>query len=612
MLPEKLKKYLLSETAGRRLPTGPCPTIKDFVREVLAGVRLWPIQRLVLKIICNTHPLLPSLPYTIEESQILERWKENALDPFGNRKYSQAIVRYNRQSKSPLVVLLIMGRGSSKTFMCGIILSFLTRFLISLGDPHRYFGLAKVKPISIQCLAGKYSQIISLFRGYKSNIHNCLALRDTFDEKVESLNFGGVVEAQAFTSNADTVRGADTFAYYHEETAFCNENTPESAKSFTQCYKAIQPAVKNRFKQWGMMLFATSAGLKRGKTYELYRQIQNGTIKNCVMLQLAVWEINPNFSKADFEQEYAEDPVTADAEMGSQFVDAINTYLNEKEILSCIKPHLVKRHKGVPGVQYWIRLDPSRKNDRYAIALGHKERRTDEFGERIVTVVDHVHYWESYWIHTDTGQRYNPRTARERLEGQQYHVNTQEVLAYLHQLIEDFNVMGVSTDQFESQYIIEELNDIYGTKDDDFGFIKPITEKNNWLSYRSLRKQIITGNFEIYNELAFLQEARVAMRYNKNKPMESGEWEEEEDDETASNSFGLIYTVEAPRSGPVKTDDVLDAVAFLNFDILNNPALAPADVGAVQYKTNELSTTVESVLKEGAALGALSDLPTEW
>lgn len=609
MLPKRLKEYLLDETAGRRLPTGSCPSFKEFAQEVLNGVKLWPVQKIILKTICNVHPLLPNMPYTQWELDTLKQWQENAADPFGNRKYAQAVIRRSESSSSPTVVLLVCGRGSSKSFMCGLIVSYVIRFLISLANPHKFFGLAKVKPISIQCLAGKYDQIISLFRIVKTNIKQCLALRDTYDEKVESMNFGGVVEACAYTSNADTVRGSDTFLYYHEETAFCNENTPDSNKSFTQTYEAIRPAVKNRFKRYGLMLFATSAGLKRGKTYELYKQILNGTIKNAVLFQLAVWEINPNFTKADFEQEYLEDPITADAEMGSQFVDAINTFLSPAEIQSCIKPERIKLFKGRPDVQYWIRLDPSRKNDRYALALGHKERVVEENGgERIITVVDHVHFWESYWLHNETGQRYNPKTAKERLEGRQLHVNTQEVLAYVNNLIENFNVMGVSTDQFESQFIVEELNDLYGHKNEDFGFIKPITEKSNWLAYRALRKQIVTGNFEIYNEPAFIAEALVAMRYNKNKPMEVGEGEEEEDFQ-ASNSFGLIYTVEAPRSGPCRTDDVLDAVTFLNFDLLSNPGLAPASSGTVQYTMHDLQQQLEEI---EPTTGSLEGLPNEW
>lgn len=605
MLPKRLKEYLLGETAGKHLPTGSCPSFKDFCKEVLNGIRLWPIQKLILKTIINTHPLLPNMPYTKEEYELLSQWQENALDPFGNRKYAQAVVRRSSNSSSPMVVLLVCGRGSSKSFMCGLLVAFIIRFLVSLGNPHKFFGLAKVKPIAIQCLAGKYSQIISLFRIVKANIANCKALRDTYDEKVESLNFGNVVEAQAYTSNADTVRGSDTFLYYHEETAFCNENVPDSNKSFTQCYTAIRPAVKNRFKNFGLMLFATSAGLKRGQTYELYRQIKDGTIKNAVLFQLAVWEINPNFKKEDFEQEYLEDQITADAEMGSQFVDAVNAFLTEAEVRSCVKPKRKKEFKGRPDVQYWCRLDPSRKNDRYALAVGHKERLVEENGsERIITVVDHVHYWESYWINNETGQRFNPKTAKERALGRQVQVNTQEVLAYLKELIENFNIMGVSTDQFESQYIVEELNAIYGSKTEDFGFIKPITEKSNWLAYRSLRKQIVAGNFEIYEENAFISEALVAMRYNKNKPMDA----QDNSDEDKSSSFGLIYTVEAPRSGPVKTDDVLDAVTYLNFDLLSNPDLAPATIGDVQYTVSALQEELAST----EFSSPLEDLPDAW
>ena len=574
MLDEKFKKYLLADLGGKKFPKGKCPSLKEFFKSVLHDVKLWPMQKLILKVICNTYGLFPTLELTDWEKNTLDRLRRNAHFETDESKYAQCIIRRDRTARSPLVILLVCGRGSGKTFMAGLLVAYFIRFLLSLGDPHRFFKLAKVKPIAIQCLAGKETQAVSLFRVVKNNVRNCQELDGTYESLRESVLFGNTLEARAYTSSANTTRGEDTFCYYHEETAYCAEDTPDSEKSFTQCYKAIQPAVKNRFAEWGIMLFVTSAGLKRGKTWELYRQIKSGVIKNCIMFQLATWEINPKYSKADFQQEYDEDFVTADAEHGSQFVDAKSTFLTPAEVYSCIRQERTNMDKGNAHTQYWIRLDPSRVHDRYALALGHKERTEDG---KIIAVVDHVKWWQAYWTDAE-GNIQRPRRAADRARMKFHGVNTQEILAYLHMLVENFNVIGVSSDQFESQYIVEEMNECYGTDEYPFGFIKPITQMSNWLAYRNLKKLIYQGCFEIYEEQAFIEEALVAMRFNKNKPLDIEEKEDDDDDETVLRT-NLIYTVEAPRSGSVTTDDVLDSVTFLAFDMMSNMDLAPANAG---------------------------------
>lgn len=619
---KKLKDYLLEESGGVNFPSGKCPNVAEYAKEALGsiGATFWPMQRLIIKVVINTSGLFPKVELTEWEQEKLKELQENALNPVGERKYAQAVVRRTPNSKQPMVILLICGRGSGKTFMSGFLLSYFVRWLMSLKNAHQFFGLAKVKPIALQCLAGKESQAVSLFRVFKSNIARVAAFRNTYTELKESISFGNAIEARAYTSNANTVRGEDTFCYYHEETAFCAEDTPDSEKSFTQCFKAIGPAVKNRFGQWGFFLFVTSAGMKKGKTFDLYNKIKNGTIENCVMFQLAIWNINPNFKKEDFAQEYAIDSVDADAEQGSQFVDAMNTFLTEAEVYSMIKPDQKRKEKGDGKTQYWMRIDPSRKHDRYAIAVGHKEKRVDEKGrEQIVAVVDHVHYWEAFWEDAD-GNKCRPKRPADKARMKFVGVSTQEILAYMYDLCERFDIVGVTSDQFESQYIIEELNEAFGTAEFPFGFINAITEKSNWLAYRNMKKLIYQGCLEIYPEQAFIDEALVAMRYNKNKPLQHQDVYLEANDEGAEipdKDPNMIYSVQAPRSGPTTTDDVMDVVAFLAFDMMSNMDLSPIKMQGVGSKGIRDSAKKEVVktnpVSSGdGAVSYIDTIPESW
>ncbi len=620
----KIKDYLLGDTGGKVFPEGPCPNLRDFTREVLGpDVVLWPMQKLILKTVANAMGQFPYMPLTVWEQETLDELTSNVAKQNYDHTYRQAVVRTNPKSTSPMVVLLIIGRGGSKSFLMSLLVAYFIRWLLSHKSPHRYFSLAKTKPIAIQCLAGKESQAVSLFRSVKTHVRNCDGLKSSFDEFKESMNFGGVVEARAYTSNSNTVRGEDTFCYYHEETAFCSEDNPESEKSFTECYKAIQPAVKNRFGRLGVMLFATSAGMKIGKTYQIYRQILNGTIQNCVMFQMAVWEINPKYvnGKADFAQEYAEDPVTADAEHGSKFVDAVNVFLTPAEVQRPIKAHLKKQDQGQPGIQYWIRIDPSRKHDRYALCLGHKEYRRENGYERIVAVMDYITWWQARWFDRETGEERVSVSARDKQRLRCEPVNPQRILEHIEDLCLRFNVVGVSSDQFESQYIIDELNDRYGSEEFPFGFIHPITEKANWLAYRNLKKLINTDCLELYAEPSYIEEASVAMRYNKNKPLDTkpdellpgglDEWDDDED-EAKIDQPNLIYSVAAPTRGAVKTDDVLDAVTFCAWDMMVNPELGVADLRLLEAGVPEKKKAKPGEEEIPIRENLLEDIPEKW
>lgn len=623
ILPDKFREYLLADTGGKIFPEGPCPDFREYAAEVLGpDVTLWPMQRLILKTVVNTIGLFPYIPYKPEEEEMLAEMQENARRPTEETKYAQCVVRRNVKSPNPLVVLLVIGRGAGKSFMASLLVSYFIRYLISLGDPHKAFGLAKTKPIAIQCLAGKESQAVSLFRSVKTHVSKCPALNNTFEPFKESVNFGNVVEARAYTSNSNTVRGEDTFCYYHEETAYCSEDNPESEKSFTQCYNAIRPAVKNRFNENGILLFVTSAGMKAGQTYSLYRKIKNGAIENCVMFQLAIWKINPKYvnGKEDFAQEYKEDPITADAEHGSQFVDAKNVFLTRDEVYNPIKPWRHEMEHGIGNVQYWIRIDPSKKHDRYALALGHKEYSRDEFGhEKILMVIDYMTYWQARYFCKETGEEMFPKKTNERLKYRCETVNPQAILGYIEELMQKFNVVGVTSDQFESEYIVNELNDRYGSDEYPFGFVIPITQKTNWLAFRNLKKLINTDCLELYHYQPYIEEALVAMRWNKNKPLDTrpdelfglveDEWEDEDDDESKIDAPNLIYTVMAPTSGAVKTDDVLDVVTFLSWDVMTNPQLGVADLSTVGGR-GERGVAKETPLDRSG--GKLNEIPMQW
>jgi hypothetical protein len=336
------------------------------------------------------------------------------------------------------------------------------------------------------------------------------------------------------------------------------------------------------------------------------------------MFQLAIWEMNPKFKKSDFTQEYLEDAISADAEHGSQFVDTQSTFFQPDEVASCImkKPRL---ETGNPAIQYWLRLDPSRKNDRYSIAVGHKERikaepgSQDEHGERIHAFIDYIQYWEPRWFENVTGNEVAGGTWKDRRGCTRRVVDTQEVMTHIHELMDRFNIVGVTSDQFESQYIIEELNAMFGTKEHPFAEIRPITEKNNWLAYRNIKKMINNKTFHIYQEKAFIEEALVAMRFNKGKPLDVDVWSGDEDPEDIGKGPQLVYSVEAPRTGPIRTDDVLDSVVFDVWDMMMNPDLAPFTGGVAKgYGERELKVNELEKIAGFKSRSFSDTIPTEW
>jgi hypothetical protein len=604
----KLKKYLLQATGGVKFPAGACPDFFDFSREAMNGAEWWPRQQLALKLIINqwakSNPGMPECPLTLEEQTDLAELIENGKNPIGDRKYKRVVINYDPKCKDPLQVLMVIGRGAGKSVINSTVKGYGVRYLLSLGDPHKAYGLARLKPISLQSFAGKESQVLGLFTGFKTVINNVRDFKNTYDALQKSVNFGGVIEAVAHTSSANTSRGKDTFVYDHEECCFCGEDTPENDKSFTKVHTAILPAVKNRFKAAGLVILPTSAGMKIGRTWKLYQDIISGKLKNAILLQFAIWEFNPSFQKSDFDQEYAVDFVTAEAEHGSQFVDVRHKFLSDEEVDFAIEKDRTMLLAGHPDCTYWIHLDPSRKHDRYALAMGHKELRNG----RIVAVIDHMAYWQSHFIDRE-GNVVIPTSTIEKKSLIQIPIKPQEVYEYLETLINNFAIVGVSADQFESGWIIDELNARYGTAEEPFAFIEPITRKLNWLANRMIKKLINTDAFKTYPDEIWEAEARHVMRWNKNKPLDTVAddlWGDFEDDQ-AIDDPNLIYTVEAPRSGKVKTDDGWDATVFCTYKMMTNPDMTPWEMVIQGVGKRETAKINEQLSRQNL----MNDMPDE-
>jgi hypothetical protein len=603
----KLKKYLLSATGGVRFPSGPCPDFFDFSREAMQGTEWWPMQELMCKVVINqwakANPGMPTCELTPLEAATLEEMVYNAENPVGERRYRQAVINHDPESKDPLIVMLVIGRGAGKSTMNSVFKGFGVRYLISLGDPHKAFGLAKLKSISLQSFAGKEDQVLKLFEGFKTVIGNVHALKNSYDALQKSVNFGGVIEAKAHTSSASTSRGSDTFIYDQEECAFCGEDTPENDKSFTQVYKAIFPAVKNRFKASGLILLITSAGMKMGRSWKMYQDIKAGRIPNAVLFQLAIWEVNPSFQKKDFDSEYAIDYITAESEQGSQWVDVKHRFLTTDEVNRAIERNREEKDFGDPDKLYHIHLDPSRKHDRYSVTIGHKEIRNG----KIVAIIDKIRYFQAYYTDKN-GSTVYPKSNQEKQKLILVPVQPQEVYDYLVELIEHrFTVYGVTADQFDSGWIIEELNAQYGLPEQAFAEIMPITRKLNYLANRLIKKLINTDAFKIYPDPIWEAEALHVMRYNKNKPLDTvaddlwGDF----DDDTAVDDPNLIYTVEAPRSGGVKTDDGWDGAVFCTYKMMTTPDMTPTDMSVVAFKKD-----ADAKMPEGRKMPEIVDIAT--
>lgn len=490
--------------------------------------------------------------------------------------YANMVVRITGDPTTPLIVILILGRGGTKTTMAGHVSAWMSLIVLSQDDPHGFYGLLARKELKIMNVATAEKQAKEFFDAYKVCVETVPWFKGRYDPDPpleNSVEFGRIpgttvpiLVALLFASNSRSTRGGDTVVYVHDEIAHserANEEK-EGSRSDRKLWRANFAAVKTRGKGKGLAMVLSSPAEADGVLYELNQQAEKGLIENVVMAQIATWEMIPGQTKANYSPEYIDDEDGAEMEYGAQFYTGQSNLIPrarermDDAVALGAKLGLVRRRRAyfederlkvngqyqtetAPRYDYVGHLDTSKGGNRLAFALVHMEGP--------FTVLDYFKVWEILPHYT------------------------KELEPFLVWINERFGLRQLTFDQFNSLQLTQNLT--------DKGIL--VEERHFDAAYNDA----IARNLMQILSSAGVTLAIYPTAFHGPMPKKGSGWEKGEDEEqislyllreevwaakkvvkAAARSGDKRYLIAgvAPTTGTITTDDGLDALAAAAYE----------------------------------------------
>lgn len=286
LTPEML---LDAEQESKGIPFEP---MEFFESDRYCGMNLYPMQRLLLKII-NLYE-----DYTDRENQVIDQWTSSYRD----RGYRVGIVSDVRERIRILrsngyrafnQIVLILGRRASKTTLCGAQWALHDAQLLCEGIP-RVSDTSKQDDVTYGIAMATTAQQAqeSIFASYYRTVLNCPWMSryikritpfeityQTLEDKLKTVDMmesGIDVEREPvsmvcrpISSNSDSVRGRPVVDYVFDEAFFAL--TGNSSRSGDRAISAILPATQT-FGSNRLVMFPSSPWTRNGRVYRAYLQ----------------------------------------------------------------------------------------------------------------------------------------------------------------------------------------------------------------------------------------------------------------------------------------------------------------------------------------------------
>lgn len=270
----------------------PFEPMEFFESDRYCGMNLYPMQRLLLKII-NLYE-----DYTDRENQLIDQWTSTYRD----RGYRVGIVSDVRERirilrrngyKAFNQIILILGRRASKTTLCGAQWALHDAQLLSEGIP-RVSDTSKQDDVTYGIAMATTAQQAqeSIFASYYRTVSNCPWFSryikrvtpfeityQTLEDKLKTVDMiesGMNVEREPvsmvcrpISSNSDSIRGRPVVDYVFDESFFSLAGS--SSRSGDRAISAILPATQT-FGKDRLVMFPSSPWTRSGKVYRVYLQ----------------------------------------------------------------------------------------------------------------------------------------------------------------------------------------------------------------------------------------------------------------------------------------------------------------------------------------------------
>lgn len=485
-------------------------------------LNLWPMQKIVLKLFYRGTKGNKHLQLDDTELAILDDITKNEELDYENDYggFQQVIDKYKRGNIHNLM-LLIMGRRSSKTMMVSIIAAYEAYKLLETpeGNPHKYYKLSPDKPIAILNVAVSESQALDpLFKEIKSRLArspyfenkinhdkttlNQLYLLTDADKRENSkrraqgssIMVDGSVVLKSGHSNSASLRGQAAICILFDEFAHFMSSSGKS--SGDEVFNALVPSTK-QFGLDGKVVLLSDPRGKDGMFWKLFQMAQakekldDGsevpTNDEIIALQIPTWRMNPteSLSKENLERtERVKNAIAFNCSWGARFQgEAGDKLFDERRVIECVNLAYKEPPMGSPMYTYYMHLDPATTSHNYALALAHVVTYRINTGEiRKKVFVDKIKYWRPS-------------------KGVPVDINAVE--KEIRDLCRKFRVAQVSFDSFASQPTIQRLQ-MCGIR----AIETPFTATYISAIYGELKNLINQGEIELPNDQLLVGEMK--------------------------------------------------------------------------------------------------------
>jgi len=442
------------------------------------------------------------------------------------------------------------GFMSHNTFIASMICCYESYKLISKGNPQVHYGLPKGQKIKIITVATNAEQariasdmiknsllqspwLAKYCVSHKSNTIR-MQTKYEFENKLQP-----TISIEAMPCTTAGIRGHTVIVAILDELAHFAD--VGAHRSGDQVYYSLTPSIAT-FGADGKILALSNPYTKSGIFYTLYlKAMGNGIelpMQHIRAFKLPSWEMNDTLSFQFFKNEYGLNPESFDYEYGAEFSGVVTGFFKFPEkIDDCINYSLIDKIR--PSSQktiHWVAMDPASVGNGYALCMVHTEERKTELGIKKFVVVDR---WLR-WLATDD-------------EFQELGLNMIDpavVDEYILDLATHFKIVKVRYDQYESAASVSKL-----VKKGLVAERVPITGKINMDIYKNLRNLIYNNEIELMDNPHGILE----LKYLQEKKLPSGR-----------------FTVNAPASGEVSTDDLADVLAVASYMAMEGDILGKA------------------------------------
>lgn len=364
------------------------------------NIKLYPVQKFILRVFYSL-----DLSDDISDDPILiyDDFNEKLIRTFNSEidffhfLYSEQRINVSydewRENGEFLEIIFVIGRRGSKTTMTSLIGCYTLYVVLSLEDPHRYFGIMESDSIGIALVsnhgdnaAKQYMAISELitrstfFQKYlaTSNGEELWLMSEAFKalKEEDKVAKKGNILVTSFTASP-SVRGSSNIMVVMDEFDHFKDADSSHVKDkrlAERVYEALVPSISgfvdpNNGKAVGKSFVISSPNGKKGELYKLYKASFED--KGTLMLNMPSWWVNRRVASQVLRSAYIKSERSFRQEFGAEFIDKMSNWVTESVLDSAFNignSNLCRASD--PTARYYVGLDLAFTHDRCPIAVG--------------------------------------------------------------------------------------------------------------------------------------------------------------------------------------------------------------------------------------------------